>query len=143
MEKFEDLIDKMRPINAHQIEYFYTQQFAKSALKLLIKLGIKDGEKYRFDERKKRLRQLDKLRSIEGAMIGISYHLYPRESYFDTIEVDGKHYEFLWYFMDTLNGNPCENCSPLQIIDMEWWGSIYNYLRIEVNSKKGKKTAES
>lgn len=56
MEQFEELIEKFKPIYAHQIDYYYVEKFAISVLKLLIKLGIKEGEIYRFDERKKTLK---------------------------------------------------------------------------------------
>ena len=59
MEQFEELIEKLKPIYANQIDYYYVEKFAISVLKLLIKLGIKEGEIYRFDERKKRLRQIE------------------------------------------------------------------------------------
>ena len=124
--------------SAHQIEYFYTEKFAISVLKLLMKLGVEEKEVYYFDERKKRLRGLDKLNYIDNAMIGVAYFCVQYKSTFDTIEVDGKFYEFFWYFMDDLYGNQVENCSPLQIIELDTWDSIYNYLRIEANSKKGK-----
>lgn len=58
MEQFEELIEKLKPIYANQIDYYYVEKFAISVLKLLIKLGIKEGEIYRFDERKKRLTQV-------------------------------------------------------------------------------------
>lgn len=53
MERFEELIEKFKPINAHQIENFYTEKFAISVLKLLMKLGVEEKEVYYFDERKK------------------------------------------------------------------------------------------
>lgn len=56
MEQFEELIEKLKPIYANQIDYYYVEKFAISVLKLLIKLGIKEGEIYRFDERKKTLK---------------------------------------------------------------------------------------
>ena len=137
MERLEELIEKFKPINAHQIENFYTEKFAISVLKLLMKLGVEEKEVYYFDERKKRLRGLDKLNYIDNAMIGVAYFCV-HKSTFDTIEVDGQFYEFFWYFMDDLYGNQVENCSPLQITELDTWASIYNYLRIEANSKKGK-----
>lgn len=145
MEQFENLIDKFKPIEAHQIDFFYAEKFATAVLKLLIKLGVQDGEIYHFDKRKKHLRGLDKLNYIDGAMIGIAYYCAHDKDTFDTVEVDGEFYEFLWYFMDKFNGEPYENCSPLQITDMDTWSRIYNYLRIEANSKpkyKSKKTTK-
>lgn len=41
MENFEDLIDKLRPIDAHQIDSFYADKFAVSVLRMLLKLGVK------------------------------------------------------------------------------------------------------
>lgn len=136
MEDFEILIEKFKPIFASEITHFYAEKFAISALKLLIKLGVKEGEIYRFDERKKRLRGLDKLEYVGNSMIGISYHCYARESVFNTIEVDGKFYEFQWYWMDEIFGEPAMNCGPFQITSIDDWGRVYNYLRIEANSKK-------
>ena len=46
MEQFEELIEKLKPIYANQIDYYYVEKFAISVLKLLIKLGIKEGEIY-------------------------------------------------------------------------------------------------
>lgn len=133
MESFEELIEKFKPINTHQIDFFYAEKFAVSILKLLIKLGVKDGEIYRFDERKKRLRGLDNIWGHPVKMTGISYH--SRNKTYDTIEVDGKFYEFVETFMDELDGKPTENGNPLQIFDIDLWSRIYNYLRIEANSK--------
>lgn len=73
MEQFEELIEKLKPIYANQIDYYYVEKFAISVLKLLIKLGIKEGEIYRFDERKKRLRQ------IEAYNTGISFCFYDKQ----------------------------------------------------------------
>ena len=47
MEQFEELIEKLKPIYANQIDYYYVEKFAISVLKLLIKLGIKEGWKSR------------------------------------------------------------------------------------------------
>lgn len=136
MENFENLIEKFKPIYASEITKFYAEKFAISALKLLIKLGVKEGEIYRFDERKKRLRGLDKLEYIGDSMIGLSYHCYPKESPWNTIEVDEKFYEFQWYWMDEIYGEPAMNCGPFQLLNIDDWSRVYNYLRREANSKK-------
>lgn len=52
MEQFEELIEKLKPIYANQIDYYYVEKFAISVLKLLIKLGIKEGEIYRLTSEK-------------------------------------------------------------------------------------------
>lgn len=132
MENFEDLIDKLRPIDAHQIDSFYADKFAVSVLRMLLKLGVKENEVYRFDGRKKRLRQLDK------DCMGISFCFHDKSENLDRIDAGNKFVEFMRYFADDFNGEYFENCGVAQIFDMDWWGRIYNYLRIEVNSKTGK-----
>ena len=137
MEQFEELIEKLKPIYANQIDYYYVEKFAISVLKLLIKLGIKEGEIYRFDERKKRLRQ------IEAYNTGISFCFYDKtdryNSYiYDRVPFEDKFVEFTRYNADYFNEQYLENCATAQLFDMEWWSRIYNYLRLEVNSKKQK-----
>ena len=39
MEQFEELIEKLKPIYANQIDYYYVEKFAISVLKLLIYRG--------------------------------------------------------------------------------------------------------
>lgn len=142
MEMFEDLINGLKPISAHQIDCFYVQLFAKSSLRLLIKLGVKEDEIYRFDERKKRLRQLDKYYT------GMSFKFYDKAHGFDSygadrLEFEDKFVEFTRYNADYINEQYFENCATAQLFDMEWWEKIYNYLRIEVNSKKGHKSKKT
>lgn len=137
MEQFEELIEKLKPIYANQIDYYYVEKFAISVLKLLIKLGIKEGEIHRFDERKKRLRQ------IEAYNTGISFCFYDKKdrynSYiYDRVPFEDKFVEFTRYNADYFNEQYLENCATAQLFDMEWWSRIYNYLRLEVNSKKRK-----
>lgn len=84
-----------------------------------------------------------RLRQIEAYYTGISFCFYDKtdryNSYiYDRVPFEDKFVEFTTYNADYFNGQYLENCATAQLFDMKWWSRIYNYLRLEVNSKKRK-----
>jgi hypothetical protein len=135
MEELERQISQGEDVSAQFIDHYFSHVYAKSIVRMLIKLGIKPGEVYLFSRKKKRLRQL------EDHEIGICYYIDFDHDAYTEIDVDGTTYNIVSFFkMDYIEELENEsNRSVVQTINMEWWYRVYNYLRIELNVPKGKR----
>lgn len=124
-----DDIVKLKCSSSLYIDNLFSTLYAKSIIKMLLKLGMEEEDYYIFDAKKKRLR------GIAAKTQGIYYliHSTKKEGFEELsfIEYNGKYYE-LW---ENFYSGDFFNTGSLQLCDMSHWESLYNYIRIDYNSK--------
>lgn len=137
MKAFEDALEALQPLDAMEIDYYYCKSYAAAVLRCLQKLGMKENEIYRFAAKKKRLR------GIAPEISGFSYGPSLVRSMMGTIAAGGEFYDFVYYTTEAdIEGKPVEEAFFANLTNMHFWGSLYNYLRMEVKAPKLKRTPQ-
>lgn len=129
-ECVDDIVN-LKFSSAWNIDFLFSALYAKSVLRMLLKLGVEEEDIYVFDTKKKRLR------GVLESTYGICYRiLSTKKEAFDehsVIEYNGIYYEFGEYSYS--EGFSDVNTFPLLFFDMKRWNTLYNYIRIDYNSK--------
>lgn len=134
MEELLNDIRHFRSFNFRQVDEAFGIELAKSTVKMLMKLNVKEYEVLVYEPRLAIMRGVT-LGHCNQPYYGISYRYslnMPPLGETDSFEMDGKFYELISYWDDIL---PIQNCSVLQPCFANNIEPHYNYLRMEIGKK--------
>lgn len=137
MEELFNDIRHCRSFSFCKVEEAFGIELAKSTIKMLMKLNVKENEIFVYDRRRAILRYVTLQRWVGlQPFYGIQYRCYKGKPEFankESVEIDGKFYE-LWTFWEEedISIPNCRILQPCFANDIE---PHYNYLRMELGKK--------